>query len=66
MFRLWSEWDIGHEDLIFKTEAAAHTWLQKNEYVQEMATDEQMPVDTWVKEIFDTGLFGLILVEIIE
>lgn len=30
MFKIWCEWDVGQEGLVFTTEVAAEKWLANN------------------------------------
>jgi hypothetical protein len=57
MYRLWSEWDIFHEGLIFKTEEDALKFLKESEEVKELIDDS----DEWetVEDIIADGLFSI-------
>lgn len=60
LIRLWSEWDIGHEDLLFSTKGDAKRWLEQNRNVEEILDGEGVTLDG----LFDEGLLGYREVEL--
>lgn len=56
MFRLWSEWDIDENDIVFVSEEAGMRWLKDNLHVQDMARDDNQTVDEFLKSCFDDRL----------
>jgi hypothetical protein len=60
MYRVWSEWDCGEENIIFKTKADAMDWVEENPYLKEVEcgyTNE---------ELWNEGLIGIEEVEVYE
>jgi len=66
MYRLWAEWDIEEQNLIFASKEAGVRWMQANLHVEDMARDDGKTVDDWIQESFDDGLFGFVKVQVIE
>jgi len=64
MKRIWCEWDIGHEYLVFATEDAAMRWLHNNATLHAMAEEE--PFEDFFQSLIDNGYVGLEEVELIE
>ena len=64
MKRLWCEWDIGAEDLVFTSTGAAYAWLADNATVQEMIGPGEEFAN--VGDIFDAGLMGFTDLEVID
>lgn len=62
MFRLWMEWDFGQDDIVFTSAEAAEKWVDSNENILEMFSEEkekeyegQKPFDFYGR----CGLLGL-------
>ena len=66
MIRLWSEWDIGENNLIFANAEVGIRWLQNNPAVAEIAEDSECSVDDCIKSCFDDGFFSWEKVEVIQ
>jgi predicted TPR repeat methyltransferase len=66
MKRIWCEWDIGEENLIFESAEAARRWLHCNVYMQEMADEARQPVEAYVEELFDQSYLDLFDVRVIS
>jgi hypothetical protein len=66
MFRLWSEWDIGENNLIFASKEAGTKWLRNNAAVLEMADDENMQIDAYITQLFCEGFFSWQAVEFVQ
>lgn len=62
MFRLFCEWDIDNEDVVFASHGAAYAWLAANQVFQDILTDSE--IDT--SDVFDQGLIGFRNVEVID
>jgi hypothetical protein len=58
MIRLWSEWDLDEEAIVFSSEAKAIAWLHANPEVVQMAAEEACSVEELVSKYFDEGLFS--------
>jgi len=50
LIRVWCEWDIGQENIIFSDREDAYEWLNANQHIAEMT----YPVDDLLKD----GLLG--------
>jgi len=67
MKRVWCEWDIGQERLIFSTEDAAIRWLHNNDTLHAMAADEDSACfESYFQRLIDDCYVGLESVELIE
>jgi len=66
MFRLWAEWDIGEQNLIFASKEAGMRWLDDNLHVNEMACEENKKVSDYIIGCFGDGYFSWQKLEIIE
>jgi hypothetical protein len=55
-YEVWCEWDIGHDDMVFTTEAIARRWVLENENLQEVADDQ---FDGSIENIFTANLVGI-------
>jgi len=56
MFRIWSEWDLGHVNLIFTSEHKAIEWLENHPQMADlMASNEVQDID----DLFAAGLFNI-------
>lgn len=66
MFRLWSEWNIGEDNLIFASREAGIHWLYDNAAIQEMAAEERAAVPGFVETLFADGYLALEAVEVIQ
>lgn len=66
MYRLWSEWDIGEDGLIFATQEAGMRWLQGNPHVAEIAEEDKATVADCIASCFDEGFFSWQKLEIIK
>jgi hypothetical protein len=70
MFRLWSEWPIGEENLLFASREAGMRWLHANktvkELAQELAEEEPLEISTFVEVMFADGYFSWQPVEFIQ
>jgi len=63
--RLWCEWDIGQENLVFKSAESANTWIRNNSCIKEMASEAEMSVDDYVQSLIDLELIDTTPLEII-
>ena len=63
VYRIYCEWDIGNEDIVFTTEAKAKKWCEENESLTEMCGPGQDFES--LDEIFDAGLLGFRDVDLI-
>jgi hypothetical protein len=63
MWRVWCEWDVGQQDLVFKTEADARKWCFENNILKEVNTvyDEK-----YVQYLFDKHFLVLKKVRVYE
>lgn len=66
MYRLWSEWDIGEDGLIFADKEAGMRWLQSNAAVAEIAQEDNTDIETCIAACFDEGFFSWQTLEIIQ
>lgn len=66
MYRLWSEWDIGENNIIFANKEAVMRWLRDNNAVLEIADEDGTDVDTCIASCFEDCYFSLETVEIVE
>lgn len=67
MKRVWCEWDIGQERLVFATEDAATRWLHNNNILHAMAEEEDASCfESYFQVLVDDCLVGLEDVELIE
>lgn len=66
MKRIWCEWDIWQEDLIFRDEAAAMRWMHLNPILLKMAEEEGLDFEAYLHGLMDNGLIGLDDVHVIE
>lgn len=58
MFRLWSEWDIGEDGVIFATTDAGLEWLRNNPHVAEIAKEDKASVEACIESCFADGFFS--------
>lgn len=65
MFKIWSEWDIGHEGLVFKTEAAAMKWLVENQSLEE-CYEPGLEGQEAVDDLISAGLLTIEELNVIE
>jgi hypothetical protein len=65
MYRLWSEWDIGEDNLVFATLESGMAWLRASAAVAEMAEDDYQSVDECIQSCFDEGYFSWETLEVI-
>lgn len=63
MIRIWCEWDIGQERLIFKTREKAEAWLMGNVNLQEVIECSEGEF-TSVNCVIDAGLIGFETLEV--
>lgn len=66
MFRLWSDWDIGEDNLIFVSKEAGIRWLQSNEVVAEIAAEDGCSIDDFITDCFDNQCFSWKAMEVIQ
>lgn len=67
MKRIWCEWDIGHEYLVFATEDAAMRWLHNSDALHAMAADDDAQCfEDFFQSLIDRCYVGLEEVELIE
>ena len=66
MFRLWSEWDIGEQNIVFASREVGMRWLHANEAIKEMADDENAEVPSFVEGLFEEGYLNWEAVEVIQ
>ena len=57
MFKLWSEWDIGEDGVIFANKEAGLEWLRANQAVAEIASEDNTSVEACIESCFSDGLF---------
>jgi len=58
MFKIWSEWDIGHEGLIFKSEEDANKWLLENQTLVE-CYEEGLTGQAAIDDLISGGLITI-------
>ena len=58
MIKIYCEWDVGQEYLVFPSEDLAYSWLRENVKLQAMAKDDGMTIEEYLTETFDEGLLG--------
>ncbi len=63
MIRVWCEWDVGQDGLIFTNKTAAQEWIEDNDQLKELAREDAMdgPI-----EFIAVGLVGYHHVVVIE
>lgn len=66
MFRLWSEWDIGENNVVFASKEAGLAWLRANPEVVAMAEEGQESVEECIQSCFDEGYFDWEELKVIE
>ena len=66
MVKLWCEWDIGQENIVFLSAESANAWVRSNSCIEEMASEAEMSVDDYVQSLIDDGLVSTTPLEIIE
>lgn len=57
MFEIFCEWDIGHEGLIFTSEAAANKWMLDNENLADCFEDG-LTGQAGIDDLIGAGLLG--------
>lgn len=50
MYRIQSEWDFGHENLVFSSQADALVWLEEDENVMDLCTDNECDVQKLIAD----------------
>ena len=55
MIKIWCEWDIGHDGIVFKTKADARKWIESNHVLKDIMCEDQV---TGYQSYFDHGLIG--------
>jgi hypothetical protein len=65
VYRVVSEWDIGEEYVIFKTEAAAMTWLINNGNLQDILEPEDEEPTT-IETLLDDGYIDIVKLKFIS
>lgn len=64
--RVWCEWDIGNQNIVFKSAEVANAWIRANSSIEEMAGEAETSVDDYVESLIDEGLIGTTKVQLIE
>ena len=59
---IWSEWDIGHERVVFASKDLAIQWCRENENLQEVFEEGMESVE----DVVDAGLLGFMPVTLID
>lgn len=54
LYRIWSEWDIGHEHMVFTNKTLAMNWCRKNEHLKEVFEEGLESVE----DCINAGLIG--------
>lgn len=62
LYRIISEWDFGHEDLVFESEAAARDWLRADVNVQEVVRSCAVG---GIEDLFKDGLLRIKTVDLL-
>jgi hypothetical protein len=57
MFRLWSEWDIDEENIVFTSKEVGMQWLRDNQVVAEIASEDGASIEACIESCFADGLF---------
>ena len=65
MFKIWCEWDVGQEDLLFTSEKAAHNWLVSNENL-ESCFEDGLSGTAGVDDLIDGGLITISSVTVLN
>ncbi|QYC52547.1 hypothetical protein [Salmonella phage SSBI34] len=58
MYSIWSEWDIGQQDLVFTSEDVANKWLLDNDTLKE-CYEEGLDGQAAIDDLFSAGLIGI-------
>jgi hypothetical protein len=66
MKRIWCEWDIGQEGLVFRNDDAAMRWIRNNHRLKQEAELEELDFETFLQGLYDVEEIGLIHLEVIE
>lgn len=54
-FKVWCEWNIGQENLVFLSKTKANEWLGSNENLSEILEDDDRSID----DLFEQGLLSI-------
>lgn len=54
MIKIWCEWDVGQDDLIFTDTTAARAWINNNGNIDDIVKDGDFSIDG----LFEQGLIG--------
>lgn len=65
MFKIWCEWDVNQEGLVFTSVKAARNWLAKNEALEE-CFEPGLQGDEAVEDLISGGLVTIELVTVIN
>jgi hypothetical protein len=63
VYRIWSEWDIGHEDVVFTSEELAREWAEKNKHLRRILKDEEA---SNIEELEEAGLLAFVSLKLID
>lgn len=66
MLKVWCEWDVGQEGLLFTSEIKARAWILNNPNIEEMAKNDDQEVSTWVEGVEADGLISYEALEVVE
>lgn len=58
LVKLWVEWDVGQDEVVFKTAASAIRWLEKQL--------KEFGIEYSVSQLEEEGLFGFEPVRLVE
>lgn len=65
MFEVWCEWDIGQEDLLFTSAAAANNWMLENENLADCFEDG-LTGQAGIDDLVRAGLLGTNLLTVLN
>lgn len=66
MFRLWCEWDIGQDGLVFKEDSSAKEWFNNNENVAEILLLDGAQTEDPYKYYWYRGLANIEKLKVID
>lgn len=65
MLSIFCEWDIGQEDLVFTSEAAANKWMLDNDNLVDCFNDG-LTGQAGIDDLIGSGLLGTTLLTVIS
>ena len=65
MYKVWCEWDVGQEDLVFTTSGVALKWLLENENLRDCYEGGNEGLDA-INELIDGGFVTIEALTVID